>query len=88
MPGPTTKGKHSITITDGRPRAVWRRRAWAVAYPVILIGIGALLDSAAMQWLGGVAVFAVLVLAAIPDSGDDLTIAEARALLDRLEGRP
>lgn len=76
-----------ITITDGRPRALWRQRLWAVAYPLILIGAGVAMDSAAMQWLGFVAVVFALVVAIAVDKGRRLTIAEARTFLDEMEAR-
>lgn len=64
----------------------WVRDASALALFVGLIGIGVLLDSAAMQWTGALVAF-LSVLAFSGRHRVHLTIEQARAKLDEIEAR-
>ena len=51
-----------------------------------MLGLGVWLDSAAMQWVGGVLfLFAVISFATAKSNGNRCTIAEARTRLDEME---
>ena len=70
-----------------RPRLNIARLMAAPALQVGVIGIGAKLDSPAMQW-AGFAMLALMLIAGITDAvreTTNLTIAEARARLDEIE---
>ena len=64
------------------------RAVWSASTMVAVIGIGVAVDSAAMQWAG----FLVLMLTALAvgivkaAKNDGLTIDQARARLDEIEG--
>ena len=62
----------------------WARDVSTVAAFIVLIGIGILLDSSAMQWTGAVVAF-ISVATRANGRVRRLTISEARAELDRLE---
>lgn len=63
----------------------WARDAGTLLLFITLIGIGILADSAAMQWMGAIVAF---VITAVRASGkvERLSITEARAKLDAIEG--
>lgn len=67
----------------------WIRDASSVVMFIALIGIGVYLDSSAMQWVGAILGFLVIIGKAINHQNNSkMTIHQARERLDALEGRP
>lgn len=64
----------------------WARDGGTFLLFIALIGIGILANSAAMQWMGAIMAFITTI---IRSSGkvERLSIAEARAKLDGIEGK-
>lgn len=77
---------HTITIfREGKRNPAKAPMTWA--FITAVIGTGALMDSAAMQWLGFVVIIFVALAAAAHETRKNsrLTIAEARRRLDEIE---
>lgn len=84
--------QHTITIIDNRrtPLHQWVRFTASVFLLVLLpIVVGALLNSAAMQWVGFVFLFLCFGGVAVKTSGlakaEGMTIQQARFHLDKIE---
>lgn len=77
---------HTITIYRAHKRNP-ARAVMSWAFIAAIIGTGAMLDSAAMQWLGFWVIITVAVAAAAHEARKDsrLTIAQARRRLDEIE---
>lgn len=74
-----------ILLRETWPQS-WLRDASTLALFVALIGIGVLLGSTAMQWTGAIVGFLTIITWA-GRHRTHLTIDQARARLDELEGR-
>jgi len=80
-----TKVHHIIVLTEGETmKDSWMKDASTFALFAALIGLGVLLDSAAMQWAGLIVAF-ITVTAQALGKGKKLTILGARRYLDSLE---
>lgn len=79
--------KHvEIIILHETPLGSWIRDASSLALFVSLIGIGVYLDSSAMQWLGAIVGFMVLVGKSINLSNKSkVSFEEARRRIDEIE---
>ncbi len=75
-----------ITIRTN-PKFRPARAAYVFSLQVILIGVGVVVDSPAMQWMGFVMVALLAIIVAVMSAGKDtaLSIDEARALLDEFD---
>lgn len=83
-----TDHKHTITINDQRSALMWLARSLSItACTLAPIVVGVIVDSPAMQWVGFL--FGVLLVFAVSirlhNEHTVHSIAEARAVLDRLE---
>ncbi|PZU17825.1 MAG: hypothetical protein DI589_25515 [Shinella sp.] len=80
------ENKVTISIIDTRGNKL-RGVASTIALVLAPIGIGIVAGSTAMQWAGFFFGFLTLVMIAkkLLGQNDNMTITEARALLDRLE---
>lgn len=78
-----------IKIIDYRTRKVWGRWLRMTSSPLILIGVGIVSQSPAMQWAGFV-VCGIALLGALVHASQEkaMTIEEARQKLDSLESQP
>ncbi len=76
----------TITIVRSAPPSIWRTCA-ALLSIIAVIGVGALLDSSAMQWAGFIVWGLMMIGIAKRLTGKDvaLTIPEARRRLDEIE---
>lgn len=80
--------KHEIIIIHETPLQSWKRDASSVTGFVALIGIGWLLDSSAMQWVGAILGFLFIIGAAFKLGRDNrMTVEEARKRLDEIEAK-
>lgn len=78
--------KYEITLREPFRTSPWARTFRAILVPTVLIGMGVLLDSSAMQWMG----FVVTILTALGIALgkmriEGMTIEEARKRLDEIE---
>lgn len=76
--------KKTVIVVSESFRASAANDAFMFATIVSLIGIGVLLDSSAMQWIGGLLGMITISVRAAGKT-KPMTIAEARAKLDELE---
>ncbi|MEX0303352.1 MAG: hypothetical protein AB3N24_13115 [Leisingera sp.] len=74
-----------LHIVDHRSPALWRNRIYSALVPIVLIGIGALLESAAMQWAGFLLTCFLALAVAFRANKDRLTIDQARDRLNEIE---
>lgn len=76
----------TIVIVHETVLQSWARDAGTFALFAAMIGIGIAANSEAMQWIGAIMAFITVM---IRSSGkvERLSIAEARAKLDEIEGR-
>jgi|AACY02.2.fsa_nt_gi hypothetical protein len=81
-----TVKRHSITVKISPRYNPWRQ-IWGLCLQVGVIGIGVVLDSVAMQWAGFIVLLLVALLASLRMmlAHEELTIEEARRVLDQLE---
>lgn len=77
-----------VVIVDNRLWQSLGRDIATLGTFVSMIGLGVFLQSSAMQWVGGLIWFLwVIGRAAIVEKKARMTIPQARAFLDKLEGR-
>jgi hypothetical protein len=83
---PEKKPTEAVIMVHETTLQGWARDAGTLALFASLIGIGILADSSAMQWAGAIMAF---ITTCVRESGkvERLSIAEARAKLDALEGK-
>lgn len=80
-----SKGPEVILLHE-RAGTSWRRDTSTVAGFVAMIGIGVLLDSAALQWVGAFIGFLAIASNTIRAFKDNrMTIEQARKRLDEIE---
>lgn len=78
--------KPEVIIIHETVAQAWMRDASMVAAVVALIGIGVFLKSPAMQWVGAILAFVLIVATAVRFSGESkMTVSEARQRLDEIE---
>ena len=78
---------HEINITDGTLKQARTGRLLFLVFPMVMIGIGILTGSGAMQWMGFVLSFFVIFAYAnsLLGKNNRLTIDQARKRLDEIE---
>lgn len=83
---PEKKPADTVIMVHETVLQSWARDAGTLALFAALIGIGILADSSAMQWAGAIMAF---ITTCVRASGrvEQLSIAEARARLNALEGK-
>lgn len=83
---PEKKPADTVIMVHETTLQSWARDAGTLALFAALIGIGIVADSAAMQWAGAIIAF---ITTCVRASGkvERLSIDEARAKLDELEGQ-
>ncbi|MBC7155749.1 MAG: hypothetical protein H5U19_14320 [Rhodobacteraceae bacterium] len=78
------KTEHTINIKTNPKFRPWRM-LMTVSAQIGVIGVGVLVDSAAMQWAGFVVLSLMLAELAIGADPRGLSIGEARREIDRIE---
>ena len=77
-----------ITIVDQTKRA--RRTSWLISglVPFVFMGVGTVLGNTAMEWFGFIVTILFIAGSAVrmASKGSELTIEQARKLLDEIEG--
>lgn len=80
-----SKSAEVIIVTETALQG-WMRDAGSAVMFIALIGIGVFLESNAMQWVGAIIGFIVIISRAMRIAKDNrYTIAKARARLDEIE---
>ena len=80
----TDKPKTEIIILHETVMQSWLRDLSSLAVSIAMVGVGKWIGSEALQWVGALLFFAVL-LGQVKGSKDKLSIQKARARLDELE---
>lgn len=79
--------KTEVIILHETAGQSWKRDTSTLVMFVSLIGIGVYLESPAMQWMGAIIGFITICSRSMRMIKDNrMTIEQARALLDKLEG--